>query len=164
MCKTLPVLLLMGNSLRLCWWNKQISIAQRARKGQRPHACEQSTSGAEAQSRIAAFDAAEAAPFQSPLLRITRRFVLVDRGRLLQVDLLPFALDDAGANLSSGLAFLVLQVRVIQLLQAGRALGAVGVFEAAMQAVVPHAVAIAVARLLMQHVGNLRGQFIDRKS
>ena len=78
----------------------------------------------------------------------------------MQIDLLPLALDDSGADLRCGLALLVLLVGVIELLQAGGALRAVRVLKAAVQAVVAHAVAIAVAGLLVQHVGNLRRQFI----
>ena len=78
----------------------------------------------------------------------------------MQVDLLPLAFDDSGADLRCRLAFLVLLVGVVKLLQAGRALRSVGILEAAVQAVVAHAVAIAVAGLLMEHVRNLRRQFV----
>src|SRR6202035_5596142 len=81
--------------------------------------------------------------------------LLVDRRSRLQIDLLPFALDDAGANLGCCLAFLVLLIRVVQLFQAGGAAGAVRGLKAAMQAVVAHAVAVAVARLLVYHRWNL---------
>src|SRR5262249_22814723 len=51
-------------------------------------------------------------------------------------------------------------VTVEQLLHAGVALGAVGIFEATVKAVVSHAVAIAIAWLLMQDSRNLGGQFV----
>src|SRR5437660_11328001 len=51
-------------------------------------------------------------------------------------------------------------VAVIQLFQAGGALGTVCILEAAVQAVVPHAVAVTVAWLLMQHDRYLGCQFV----
>ncbi len=52
-------------------------------------------------------------------------------------------------------------IGVVGLFQANRALGAVGALEATMQAVMSHAaIAIAVARLLVQHGGNFRRQFV----
>src|SRR5579863_7363605 len=82
------------------------------------------------------------------------------RGRL-QINLLPVALDDASPDLRRRLALLVLLIRVVELLQAGRALRTMRILKAAMQAIVPHAVAIAVARLLMQHIRNLRRELIS---
>src|SRR5205807_5273795 len=77
-----------------------------------------------------------------------------------QVDLLPVAFDDSGANLGGRFPLLALLVRIVELFKASGALRAVGILEAAVQAVVPHAVAITVARLLMNHVGNLGRQFV----
>src|SRR5208283_4002691 len=61
--------------------------------------------------------------------------------------LLPLAFDNAGANLGRGLAFLMLLVGVVKLFQASGAARAVGIFITAVQAVVTHAIAIAIARL-----------------
>jgi len=90
----------------------------------------------------------------------TRDSGLVHRRGCDEIDLLPFSLDDSGANLSGRFAFLMLLVGVVELLQASRALRSVGALKAAMQAVVAHAVAISVARLLVQDVGNLRGELV----
>src|SRR5579862_4382856 len=57
----------------------------------------------------------------------------------------------------------MLLVGVVELLQASGALGSVRVLKAAVQAVVPHPVAIAIARLLMEHGGNLRRQFVSMR-
>src|SRR5258708_12917035 len=86
---------------------------------------------------------------------LSRGPVLVDGRWRLQVDQLPIAFDDARSNLGRGLPLLVLLMGVIEFLQAGGAARAVRGFEAAVQAVVAHAVAIAVARLLVQHRRNL---------
>src|ERR1017187_3060634 len=59
---------------------------------------------------------------------------LIHRGRRLKIDLLPLALDDAGANLRSRLARLVQLIRVVEFLQARGAPGTMRAFEAAMQA------------------------------
>ena len=85
----------------------------------------------------------------------TRNSALIDRCRRLQIDLLPLALDDASANLGCGLARLVLLIRVIDFLQARGASRSMRAFEAAVQAVVAHAVAITVARLLWSTAGIL---------
>ena len=74
----------------------------------------------------------------------------------MQIDLLPLPFDDSGANLSGGLALLVLLIRVVKLLQAGGTLRAVSILKATVKAIVSHAVAIAIAGLLMNHVGDLR--------
>src|SRR5439155_1047024 len=79
---------------------------------------------------------------------------LVDRSRGLQVYLLPFAFDDSPANLRRCLMLFVLSIRVINLLQAGGALRSVRVLKATVKTVVAHAVAIAIARLLMQYGRN----------
>ena len=88
------------------------------------------------------------------------QLVLIDSRGRLQIDRLPLALNDARANLGGGLAFLVLLVGVVQFLQAGGAAGAVRGLKAAVQAVVPHAVAVAITRLLVQHRGDFRRQVI----
>src|SRR5580698_1670094 len=85
---------------------------------------------------------------------------LIDSCSRLQVDGLPVSVGDAGANLGCGLAFLVLLIRVVKLLQARGAACSVRVFIAAVQTVVAHAVAIAVAGLLVEHGRNLRRQLI----
>src|SRR5438270_5757548 len=86
--------------------------------------------------------------------------LLVHCRRGLQIDLLPLSLNNSRPDLGGGFALLMLLVRVIKLFQAGRALRSMGVFKTAVQAVVAHAIAIAVARLLMENSGNLRRQFI----
>jgi hypothetical protein len=55
----------------------------------------------------------------------------------------------------------VLLIRVIELLQAGGALGSVGVFKAAVETVVTHAIAIAITRLLMKNLRDLRREFVS---
>src|ERR1700731_1366986 len=77
-----------------------------------------------------------------------------------EVYLLPFALDDALTNLCRRPALLVLLVGIVNLLEAGRTAGPVRVFKAAMQAVMPHAVAIAIAGLLVKHRWNLSCQIV----
>src|SRR5207248_2611105 len=86
--------------------------------------------------------------------------VLVHRSRGLQVYLLPFAFDDSPANLRRCLMLFVLSIRVINLLQAGGALRSVRVLKATVKTVVAHAVAIAIARLLMQYGRNPGGKLI----
>jgi hypothetical protein len=90
-------------------------------------------------------------------------FVLVDLCRSLQIDVLPFSLDDPGTNLRGSFAFLMLDVRVVQLFQASPALRSVRAFEAAMQAVMTHAIAIAVTGLLMKNDRDLRSQLIGMR-
>ena len=85
---------------------------------------------------------------------------LVDRSRGLQVYLLPFAFDDSPANLRRRLMLLVLGIGVINLLQAGGTLRPVRVLKTTVKAVVAHAVAIAIARLLMQYGRNPGGKLI----
>ena len=58
------------------------------------------------------------------------------------------------------LACLVLRIRVIQFFQANIALCPVRILKAAVQTVVPHAVAVAVARLLVHNIGDFFRQFI----
>jgi len=79
----------------------------------------------------------------------------------MQIDLLPFALHNPLTDLGWGLFLLVHGIGVVELFQAHGALGAVRALEATMQAVMSHAaIAVAVARLLVQHGGNLRRQFV----
>src|ERR1700757_1748063 len=87
--------------------------------------------------------------------RCSQLITSVNCGCRLQIDLLPFALDDGSGDLGRRFALLVLLVGVIELLQAGRALRSMSILEAAVQAVVPHPIAVAIAGLLMQHAGNL---------
>jgi hypothetical protein len=68
----------------------------------------------------------------------------------LQIDLFPLSLDDACANLGGGFALLVLLIGVVELFQTGGASGAVCVLVTAMEAIVTHAVAIAIAGLLVE--------------
>ena len=84
----------------------------------------------------------------------------INRGRHLQIDLLPFARDDALADLLRGLSFLVHQIAVVKLFEAGAAVGGVGTFKATVQALVALAIAIAVARLLIDGVGDPGRQFV----
>ena len=64
------------------------------------------------------------------------------------------------ANLLGSLALLVHGIRVVELFQTNGALRTVCIFEAAVQTVMPHTVAVAVARLLVQDRGNLGRQLI----
>ena len=75
----------------------------------------------------------------------------VDRCGSFQVHLTPVALHDPFANLGSSLALLVLGIRIIQLLQADVATGAVSIFKATVEAVVAHPIAVTVTRLLVQN-------------
>lgn len=77
-----------------------------------------------------------------------------------QVDLLPLASDNSCANLRCCFALLILQVRIVKLLQAGRAFRAMRPFKATMKTIVSHPVAMAVARLLMQNNRNSGCQFV----
>src|ERR1019366_7793459 len=89
------------------------------------------------------------------------RALLIDAGRCRQIDRLPLAIDDACANLPRRLALLIHGVSVIKLFQTGSALGAVRARKTAMQTFVSHAaVAVAITRLLVDDLGNLRRQFI----
>jgi hypothetical protein len=73
-----------------------------------------------------------------------------------EIDVLPFAALDAGADLAGSLALLGLLVGVYRFLHAGRARCAVSSFKAAVEAVVSHCpVAVAVAGLLVQDFGDL---------
>ena len=72
-----------------------------------------------------------------------------------EVNLFPFARNDALANLLGSLALLVHGIRVVELFKTSGALGTVCIFEAAVQTVMPHTVAIAVARLLVEDHGDL---------
>src|SRR5438552_5811830 len=93
--------------------------------------------------------------------RLPSAVALVNRRRRLQITLLPFAFHDPLPNLGGSLALLVHGVGVIHLFQANRTLGAMRALEAAVQTVVSHtAIAVAIARLLMQYCGNLGGQLI----
>src|SRR5579864_1834170 len=138
MCKTLPVLLVIGNSLKFL--HSSSAVKYHPKSGLR------SSWPVVAGANFSSFG--------------TCRSVLVHRGGLQQIDLLPFSFNDSGADLGGGLAFFVFLVGVVEFLQAGRALRPMRAFKAAMQAVVAHAVAIAVARLLVEHVRDLRCQLI----
>src|SRR5215471_11482973 len=83
--------------------------------------------------------------------------LLVNRGGRLEIHLLPFAANDSGTNLLGHSSFFVFRVTVVKLFQACCALRSVGIFKTAVQAVVTHAVAVAVARLLVQHDRNFGG-------
>src|SRR5512142_463023 len=87
----------------------------------------------------------------------------VNRGCSLQVNLVPFSGDDTFADLPGGFAFLVHHVAVIKLFQAGPAFRRMGALVAAVQALVAHAVAVAIAGLLVDHALNLGRQFIGMR-
>src|SRR5215813_9833662 len=91
------------------------------------------------------------------------RKLSVNRSRSLQINLLPFAFDDSVSNLDSRLPFAIHGIRVIELFQASGALGAMGHLETAMQAVVAHPVAIAIARLLVEHGRNLSRKLVGMR-
>jgi len=76
----------------------------------------------------------------------------IDGSGGLEIDLFPIALLDAFADLRRGLALLVFSVGVIEFFQASAANSTMSAFETAVQTVVTHAVAIAIAGLLMNHV------------
>src|SRR6202521_2549779 len=77
-----------------------------------------------------------------------------------EVYLLPLALDDGLTNLCRRPTLLVLLVGIVNLLEAGSTAGAVRAFKATMQAVMAHAVAIAIAGLLVKHLRNLSCQIV----
>ena len=82
----------------------------------------------------------------------------IHRGSGLQIDLLPLAADDGFADLGRRFALFRLFVGIVKLFQADVALGAMRALEATVQAVVAHApIAVAITRLLMDDVRNLRG-------
>src|SRR5580704_8062404 len=85
---------------------------------------------------------------------------LVHGSRCFQVHLPPVSSDDSFADLSGSLALLMLRVRIVQLFQANFSARAMSVFKTTVQAVVSHAIAIAIARLLMQRRWNLGRQFV----
>src|ERR1700686_2955327 len=86
----------------------------------------------------------------------------VDGGGIVQVDQFPIALDNARANLSCRLALLIHRIGVIKLFETGLTLGAMRTGEATVQALVSHAaVTVAVAGLLVEHLGNLCREFIS---
>src|SRR5256885_14335761 len=92
---------------------------------------------------------------------MAKNYKLVNcRGRL-QINGLPFSRDNALANLGRGLVLLVHLICVIDLFHAGGTLRPVRAFEATVQALVSHAtIAIAVTRLLIDDVRDLRGQLV----
>jgi hypothetical protein len=78
----------------------------------------------------------------------------------VEFDGLPLALLDSGADLLGRLALFVLEVGVVKLFEAVRADSGVRGFVAGAQAAVPHAVAVAVAGLLVDDVGDLCGKLV----
>src|ERR1700737_3625192 len=80
----------------------------------------------------------------------TGNSVLMNGRSSFEVYLLPFALDDALTNLCRRPTLLVQLVGIVNLFEAGGTAGPVRVFKAAMQAVMAHAVAIAIAGLLVK--------------
>src|SRR3984893_1432484 len=84
----------------------------------------------------------------------------MNRRSRFEVYLLPLALDDALLNLCRRPALLVLLVGIVNLFEAGSAPGPVRVFKAAVQAAMAHAVAIAIAGLLVKHRRNLSCQIV----
>src|ERR1700688_1915209 len=81
-------------------------------------------------------------------------------GSRFEIYLLPFALDDALTNLCRRPTLLVLLVGIVNLFEAGSTPGPVRVFKATMQAVMAHAVAIAIAGLLVKHPWDLSRQIV----
>ena len=81
--------------------------------------------------------------------------------RRVQVNGFPVASNHPCSDLRRRLLQPGLFVRVEDLLHANAAARAMRRFEAAVQAVVPHALAVAVARQLINDVGNLRRQQIS---
>ena len=80
-----------------------------------------------------------------------------------EVDGLPLATLYAGTDLGGRVSELGFAIGVNAFLHAGRALGSVKAFKAAMQAVVAHgAIAAAVAGLLVEHRRDLGGHLISR--
>src|ERR1700674_339752 len=77
-----------------------------------------------------------------------------------EVYLLPLALDDGLTHLCRRPTLLVLLVGIVNLLEADSTAGAVRAFKATMQAVMAHAVAIAIAGLLVKHRWNLSCQIV----
>src|SRR5262249_49110673 len=74
--------------------------------------------------------------------------------------LFPLAFDDPCPNLFGRLALFVLRVRVDDLFHASGALRTVSIFKTGVQAVVTHAVAIAIAGLLMKYGWNFCRQLV----
>src|ERR1035438_1854637 len=144
MCKTLHVLLPIWDSLnRAVYLDSQVLL-----KGWP----EVQFAAGNSESRVLSPEQKLARLFSGLGTRVSG---LVHRCGRHQVDLLPFALDNPGANLRGSLALLVFLIGVIKLLQTGRALSAVSILKAAVQAVVAHSIAVAIARLLMQDVGKI---------
>src|SRR5580698_4639321 len=96
----------------------------------------------------------------APASRVNSRSLLVDRRRRFQVHLPPVSGNDSFADLDGRLALFMLRVRIIQLFQANVATRPVSSFKTTVQAVVSHAIAIAIARLLMQSGRDLSRQFV----
>jgi len=86
--------------------------------------------------------------------------LLIHGGGGLQVYRLPLTLNNALSNLCNRLAFVMHCVTVVRLFQAGGTLSSVSAFETTVQAVVSHAVTIAIARLLMQHRRDPGREFV----
>src|SRR6202022_683463 len=90
--------------------------------------------------------------------------LLINAGSRVQIDQLPVTLDNSCTNLPRRLALLMHGVSVIKLFEAGSALRAVRSRKAAMQTVVSHtAVTVAITRLLVDHLRNLRRQFVSMR-
>ena len=85
----------------------------------------------------------------------------IDIGGRLEIDLLPFSGNDSLTNLCCGLVLLGHLIRIIEFSEANGALRAVGAFKATVQALVSHAVAITVARLLINYALDFGRQFIS---
>src|SRR6267154_4297665 len=108
MCKTLPVLFVMGNSLRSCCEPKsKVSLKGRVQSNR---AYSQIECRGHTSLRIWVAWCSEGRLIAPPLINGCGR---------LQVDLLPLALYDSGPNLGCRLTLLMLLIGVIQLLQAG---------------------------------------------
>src|SRR3954468_1440136 len=136
MCKTLPVLFLIGNSLQRAPFFQ--AIKYHPKTGPRS-SCSRDSEHEKQQSLFV---------------------VSVDCRRRQQVDLFPLTFNDSRPYLGRSFTLLPLLVGVVQLFETGRALSSVGILKAAVETIVAHAVAIAVARLLMEHGRYLRSEFV----
>ena len=78
----------------------------------------------------------------------------------MQVNLFPLPSNDAFTDLFRGFALFMHRVAVIELFQACPALGGMGAFVTAVQALVAQTVAIALTGLLVDDVRDLGCQFV----
>ncbi len=91
---------------------------------------------------------------------VSRARFLVQFSGTLQVYFSPLTADNSLPYLPCRLSLLVHGICVIEFFHANVTLRAVCIFKAAMQTVVPHTVAVTIARLLVQNGWNLFSQLI----